>query len=75
MRFSPSVLEMLVQASTVVSAVVVVNAKNIVHAAFSLLLTFFGVSGIYVLLGADFLSIVQIMVYVQDFKWKENGRR
>jgi NADH-quinone oxidoreductase subunit J len=49
---------------TIVSAVVVVNAKNIVHAAYSLLLTFFGVSGIYVLLGSDFLAIVQIMVYV-----------
>jgi len=49
---------------TIVSAIVVVNAKNIIHAAFSLLLTLFGVSGIYVLLGADFLAIVQIMVYV-----------
>ena len=49
---------------TVVSAAVVVNAKNIVHAAYSMLLTFFGVAGIYVLLGADFLAVVQIMVYV-----------
>lgn len=49
---------------TIVSAVIVVNARNIVHAAYGLLLTFFGVSGIYVLLGADFLAIVQIMVYV-----------
>lgn len=49
---------------TIVSAVIVVNSKNIVHSAFSLLLTFFGVSGIYVLLGADFLAVVQIMVYV-----------
>lgn len=49
---------------TIVSAIVVVNSKNIVHAAFSLLLTFFGVSGLYVLLGADFLAVVQIMVYV-----------
>lgn len=49
---------------TIGSAIIVVNARNIVHAAFSMLLTFFGVSGIYVLLGADFLAIVQIMVYV-----------
>ena len=49
---------------TVVSAAIVVNAKNIVHAAYSMLLTFFGVAGIYVLLGADFLAVVQIMVYV-----------
>ena len=49
---------------TIGSAIIVVNARNIVHAAFSMLLTFFGVAGIYVLLGADFLAVVQIMVYV-----------
>ncbi len=49
---------------TIASAVVVVTSKNIIHAAFSLLLTFFGVTGLYVLLGADFLAIVQVMVYV-----------
>ncbi|MCB9206693.1 MAG: NADH-quinone oxidoreductase subunit J [Ignavibacteriales bacterium] len=54
----------LFAAITIGSAIVVVNSKNIVHAAFSLLLTFFGVSGIYVLLGADFIAVVQIMVYV-----------
>lgn len=54
----------LFAAITIGSAIIVVNSKNIVHAAFSLLLTFFGVSGIYVLLGADFIAVVQIMVYV-----------
>jgi len=54
----------LFAAITIVSGIIVVNSKNIVHAAFSMLLTFFGVAGIYVLLGADFLAIVQIMVYV-----------
>lgn len=49
---------------TVVSAFVVVTTRNIVYSAFSLLFTFFGVAGIYVLLGADFIAIVQIMVYV-----------
>lgn len=49
---------------TIASAVVVVTSKNIIHAAFALLLTFFGVSGLYALLGADFLAVVQIMVYV-----------
>jgi NADH-quinone oxidoreductase subunit J len=41
-----------------------VLVKNIVHAAFSLLFTFMGVAGIYVLLNADFLAVTQIMVYV-----------
>ena len=54
----------LFAAITVLSAAFVVTTKNVIYSAFSLLLTLFGVSGIYVLLGADFLAIVQIMVYV-----------
>ncbi|HEX9656128.1 MAG TPA: NADH-quinone oxidoreductase subunit J [Bacteroidota bacterium] len=49
---------------TIGSACVVVFSKNIVHAAFSLLFTFFGVAGIYVLLRADFLAVTQILIYV-----------
>lgn len=39
-------------------------SRNIMHAAFSLLFTFFGVAGLYVLLHADFLAITQIMIYI-----------
>ncbi len=49
---------------TVVSALIVVTSKNIVYAAFSLMFTLFGVSGLYVLLGADFIAVVQIIVYI-----------
>ncbi len=49
---------------TVVSAFVVVFSKNIIYSAFSLLFTFFGVAGLYVLLYADFLAIAQVMIYV-----------
>jgi len=49
---------------TLVSAVLVVSSKSIVHSAFYLLFTFFGVAGIYALLGADFVAIVQLLVYV-----------
>jgi NADH-quinone oxidoreductase subunit J len=48
----------------VASAAVVVLSKNIMHSAFSLLFTFFGIAGIYVLLYADFLAISQIMIYI-----------
>jgi NADH-quinone oxidoreductase subunit J len=54
----------LFAAITLVSAFLSVTTRNILYAAFFLLFTFFGVAGIYVLLGADFLAIVQIMVYV-----------
>ncbi len=49
---------------TVGSALFVVTTRNVIYSAFFLLFTFFGVAGIYVLLGADFLAIVQIMVYI-----------
>lgn len=39
-------------------------AKKIVHAAFSLMATFFGVAGIYAVLGSDFLAVTQVLVYV-----------
>jgi NADH-quinone oxidoreductase subunit J len=49
---------------TIGSACVVVFARNIVYSAFSLLFTFFGVAGLYVLLQADFLAVTQILIYV-----------
>ncbi len=51
-------------AITVVSAFVVVFTRNIMYAAFSLLFTFVGVAGLYVLLHADFLAVTQILIYV-----------
>lgn len=49
---------------TIISAAVVVFSKNIIYSAFSLLFTFFGVAGIYVLLNADFLAVTQLLIYV-----------
>ncbi len=46
------------------SAAVVVLSKNIMYSAFSLLFTFFGIAGLYVLLFADFVALTQIMVYI-----------
>ena len=54
----------LFAAITVLSAFFVVTNRNVVYSAFFLLFTFFGVAGIYVLLGADFVAIVQLIVYV-----------
>jgi NADH-quinone oxidoreductase subunit J len=49
---------------TVVSAFIVVFSRSIIYAAFSLLFTFFGVAGLYVLLQADFLAVAQVLIYV-----------
>ena len=47
-----------------VSAVRVVTAKNVVHAALYLVLVLAGVAGIFILLAAEFLAVVQILVYI-----------
>jgi NADH-quinone oxidoreductase subunit J len=51
-------------AVTVGSAAVVVLARSLIYSAFALLFTFFGVAGLYVLLGADFLAATQLLIYV-----------
>src|SRR5260221_7156847 len=51
-------------AITVGAAAIVVLARSLIYSAFALLFTFFGVAGLYVLLGADFLAAVQLLVYV-----------
>jgi NADH-quinone oxidoreductase subunit J len=42
----------------------VVISRNLVHAALYLILTLFGIAGLFVLLEAPFLAAVQILVYV-----------
>jgi NADH-quinone oxidoreductase subunit J len=51
-------------AVTLVSAGIVVFARNLLYSAFALLFTLTGVAAIYGLLGADFLAITQVLVYV-----------
>jgi NADH-quinone oxidoreductase subunit J len=54
----------LFAALTVGSAAVVVLSRTLIYSAFALLATFFGVAGLYLLLGADFLAATQLLVYV-----------
>ena len=39
-------------------------SRNILHSAFALLGTLAGVAGLYLYLGADFVGVVQILIYV-----------
>jgi NADH-quinone oxidoreductase subunit J len=59
-----TVVFFLFAAVTVASAAVVVLARSLIYSAFALLFTFFGVAGLYVLLGADFLAATQLLIYV-----------
>jgi NADH-quinone oxidoreductase subunit J len=48
----------------VISAVCVIVARNPVHAVLFLILTFFNAAGLFVLLGAEFLAMLLVIVYV-----------
>jgi NADH-quinone oxidoreductase subunit J len=46
------------------SALAVVLLKNIVHSALLMIVTFIGIAGLFISLNADFMGLVQILVYV-----------
>src|SRR3989337_538444 len=52
-----------VAALTVFGALGVVLARNIVHCALFLVLALLAVAGIFLLLSAEFLAIVQVLIY------------
>src|SRR5579864_537292 len=49
---------------TVASAVMVISARNPVHSVLFLILAFVNAAGLFVLLGAEFLAMILIVVYV-----------
>ena len=51
-------------ALAVVGAIGTVWMRYVVHSAFALMGTLFGIAGLFVLLGADFLAVSQVLIYV-----------
>ena len=51
-------------AVTIASALAVVTSRNPVHSVFFLILAFFSSAGLFVLLGAEFLAMLLVVVYV-----------
>lgn len=49
---------------TVASAVMVISARNPVHSVLFLILSFFNAAALFVLIGAEFLAMVLVVVYV-----------
>ncbi len=49
---------------TIASAIAVLLTKNLMHSCVFLLSTLIGVAGLYATLGADFVAVTQIMVYM-----------
>jgi NADH-quinone oxidoreductase subunit J len=49
---------------TVAAAVAVVSLPNLFHSALSLVLALFALAGLYALLGAGYIAVVQVLIYV-----------
>ena len=58
------IIFLIVAAFTLGSALMVVTTRNLVHAALWLVSTLFGVAVIYALLNANFIAVVQVVIYI-----------
>lgn len=54
----------LFSALAVISGVMVISARNPVHSVLFLILAFFNAAGLFILLGAEFLAMTLVVVYV-----------
>lgn len=54
----------LFAAVTIAAAFMVIVARNPVHSVLFLILTFFNTAGLFVLIGAEFLAMILVVVYV-----------
>ena len=54
----------LFSAVMIASAFMVIASRNPVHSVLFLILTFFNAAGLFLLLGAEFLAMILVIVYV-----------
>lgn len=55
---------LVLSATTLFSAIYVIRAREIVHSVVGLATCFLAVAALYIMLSAEFVAIVQILVYV-----------
>ncbi len=59
-----AILFYIFAAVAVASGVLVISARNPVHSVLFLILAFFNAAGLFVLIGAEFLAMILVIVYV-----------
>lgn len=60
----PNLLFYVFSALMLLSGVVVISARNAVHSVLFLILAFFNAAGIFVLMGAEYVAMLLVIVYV-----------
>ena len=59
-----SVTFLIIGVVTLLSAVATMSLRNLVHCALCLMITFAGIAALYLQLGAQFVGLAQILVYI-----------
>jgi NADH-quinone oxidoreductase subunit J len=59
-----SVIFAILAGITLGSALMVVTSRNLLHSALWLIVSFFGIAGVFILLQAEFLAVVQVLIYI-----------
>ncbi|HET7627024.1 MAG TPA: NADH-quinone oxidoreductase subunit J [Bacillales bacterium] len=49
--------------TSIVGGVLMLNLKKVIHMVVALVFTFLGLAGIYIMLSAEFVAVVQILIY------------
>jgi NADH-quinone oxidoreductase subunit J len=60
----PAIFFYVFSAVIIASAVMVIGSRNPVHSVLFLILAFFNAAGLFMLLGAEFLAMILVIVYV-----------
>src|SRR5579859_5630183 len=60
----PALMFYIFSAVCVLSGLMVITARNPVHSVLFLILAFFNAAGLFVLMGAEFLAMILVVVYV-----------
>lgn len=55
---------LIISLVTILSSIMVVQAKKLVHSAVYLAGALIGTAGLFILLGAEFIAWIQVLVYV-----------
>jgi NADH-quinone oxidoreductase subunit J len=58
------VMFFVLSAVTLISGALVVTTRSLFRSALWLILTFFGIAGLFILLHAEFLAVAQVLIYV-----------
>lgn len=61
---NPGIPFILIAVLTLAGALAAATLPNLVHAALSLVLAFLGLAAFFFLLGAEFIGLVQVLVYI-----------